>query len=437
MIRVLSLVVIALFASLPASAQIRIQEVVSPGGIKAWLVEEHAIPFIALQIGFRGGSALDLSEKLGATSLMMGLLEEGTGDMDAAAFLKASETLASDFSFEARRDSTVVSARVLTSNATEALALLKQAIISPAFNPAAVERVRGQVLSGLESEKSDPDTIANHTMNRIAFGDHPYSRPMDGTIKTVSALTADDIRAAHLAALSRDHLVVGVVGDVTAEELGPMLDNLLGDLPTTGAQLPEKIEFDAPGGTAVVEFDTPQSVAIWSQKGIDRDDPDFMAAFVMMHILGGGGFGSRLTEEVREKRGLTYGVYAYLAPLDHSNYVGGGVSSANDSIAEAIQVVRAEWAGMAADGVTAEELETAQKYLTGSYPLRFDSNAKIARALVGMQLDFLPIDYVNTRNDRVNALTLQHVSRMANTLLDPEALQFVVVGKPQGIEATE
>ncbi|MCP5075803.1 MAG: insulinase family protein [Rhodobacteraceae bacterium] len=437
MTRLFLIAAVILFSALPLHAQIKIQEVTSPGGIKAWLVEEHAIPFVALQIGFRGGSALDPAGKQGATNLMMGLLEEGTGDMDAAAFLRASEELAADFGFSARRDSLVVSARVLTSNAHDALALLKQAITEPAFNPAAFTRVQRQVLSGLKSDESDPDAIAWKTMNGIAFGDHPYGRAMDGTIESVTALTPDDMGVAHRAGLTRDHLVVGVVGDVTAAELGPMLDALLGDLPETGADLPPRIEFEAPGGTAVIEFDTPQSVAIWAHKGIDRHDPEFMSTYVMMHILGGGGFGSRLTDEVREKRGLTYGVYSYLAPLDHSNYAGGGVSSANDRIGEAIEVIRAEWARMATGDVTAEELQMAQQYLTGSYPLRFDSNAKIARTLVGMQLDFLPIDYVNTRNDKVNALTLEQVSEAARRLLDPEALQFVVVGKPEGVEATE
>ncbi|MCP5087858.1 MAG: insulinase family protein [Rhodobacteraceae bacterium] len=435
--RMLFIFIVLIIHALPLQAQIKIQEVTSPGGIKAWLVEEHSIPFIALHTGFRGGASLDPADKLGATNLMMALLEEGTGDMDAAAFLRAAEELAADFTFSARRDSLTVSARVLTSNAPEALGLLKRAITEPAFNPAAFERVRQQVLSNLNSEQSDPDAIARKTLNRIAYGTHPYGRPTDGTLETVSALTPEDLRAAHQAGLSRDHLVVGVVGDVTADELGPMLDALLGELPEAGAELPEKTEFGAPGGTEVVELDTPQSVAIWAQKGIDRHHPEFMATYVMMHILGGGGFGSRLTEEVREKRGLTYGVYSYLAALDHSSFAGGGVSSANDRIGEAIEVIRDEWAKMATGGITAEELETAQQYLTGSYPLRFDSNSKIARTLVGMQLDKLPIDYVNTRNDKVNALTLEQVSRAARKLLDPEGLQFVVVGKPVGVTATD
>ncbi len=437
MIRFIAICVTTIVLALPAAAQIKIQEVTSPGGIKAWLVEEHAIPFIALQIGMKGGASFDAPDKQGASSLMMALLEEGTGDMDAAAFLRATESLAAKFSYSAGRDSLMVSARVLTSNADQALDLLKQAITNPAFNQVAFDRVKAQVLSGLESEKSDPDTIAGKTMDALAYGDHPYARPVDGSVETVQSLTVADIVEAHKKGLTRAHMVIGVVGDVTAEQLGPMLDRLLGDLPASGPELPKDVEFGAPGGIKVVEFDTPQSVAVWAHKGIKRHDPQFLAAYVMNHILGGGGFGSRLTDEVREKRGLTYGIYSYVAALDHTNFVGGSVASANDKIAEAVQVVRDEWARAATGDFTLEELQDAQKYLTGSYPLRFGSNSKIARVLVGMQLDDLPIDYVNTRNDKVNALTLDDINNVARRLLKPDLMQFVVVGKPVGLPAEQ
>ena len=437
MIRSITVFVFLIISVLPAAAQIKIQEVISPAGIKAWLVEEPSIPFIALDLSFRGGTALDSAEKQGATNLMMGLLEEGTGDMDAAAFRKATETLAAGYSFKARQDATSVSARFLTENAAASLDLLKQAITYPAFNETAFERVKGQVLSGLNSKKSDPDAIAAKTMDELAFNGHPYGRSNDGTIETVTALTPQDMVDAHQNSMSLDHLVVGVVGDVTAEELGPMLDELLGELPTTGAKLPADVPFAATGGTTVVEFNTPQSVAIWAQPGIDRHHPDFIAAFVMNHILGGGGFGSRLTDEVREKRGLTYGIYSYVASMDHANLVGGSVASSNRSVGEAIEVVKQEWAAAASGDFTEKELSDAQKYITGSYPLRFDANAKIARMLVGLQLDFLPIDYVNTRNDKVMALTLDDINRTAKELLNPDNLRFVVVGKPEGVTSTD
>lgn len=438
MIRLFIVLWVAVVAALPASAQIKIEEVTSEGGIKAWLVSEPAIPFIAVQIAFKGGTALDADGKTGATNLMVGLLEEGTSDMDATAFRRATESLAANFGFSADRDSVRISAQVLKSNADEALALLRKAIMDPAFNDVAFTRVKAQVVSGLESDLQDPQTIAGQRLNELAFAGHPYALPSRGTLETVGALTREDIFDAHRAVLTKDHLVVSVVGDVTAEELGPMLDTLLGGLPDTGAKLPPQIEFGATGGTTVVDFPSPQSQAIWAQTTeVDLDHPDFMPLFVMNHILGGGGFGSRLTDEVREKRGLTYGIYTYIAWLGATEYMGGGVASANGTIAEAISVVQDEWKRMADGGVTAAELEKAKKYMTGSYALRFDGNSKIARVMTGMQLDGFVPEYINTRNDRLNSVTLEDIARVAKTHLQPDGLRFVVVGQPEGMASTD
>ena len=244
--------------------------------------------------------------------------------------------------------------------------------------------------------------------------------------------------AAHRASMSKEHLIVSVVGDVTAAELGPMLDALLGALPETGAQLPAQVAFGAAGGTTVVDFPSPQSVALWAQPtSVDLDHPDFMPMFVMNHILGGGGFGSRLTDEVREKRGLTYGVYTYIAWLGATEYIGGSVASANGTVGEAIDVVAAEWKRMADGGVTPEELDKAKKYMTGSYALRFDGNAKIARVMAGMQLDGFVPEYINTRNERLNAVTVEDIARVAKQHLHPDGLRFVVVGQPEGVVSTD
>lgn len=437
MIRFLAVFVFVLWNAFPALAGITIQQVTSEGGIKAWLVQEPSIPIIAMEVSFRGGTSLDAPAKLGATNLMAGLLEEGTGDMDAAAFLRRTEELAARFTFDAGRDSVTVTAQVLRENSGRALNLFKQAITKPAFNDVAFARVQSQVISILQSNSTDPNEIAYSKMDEIGFGNHPYGRPGEGTIETVSALKPADIRLAHAAAMARDRMFVSVVGDISAQELGPMLDEVLGDLPETGSPLPEKTTFSATGGTTVVDFDTPQSVAIWAQPGIERDDPDFFAAYVMNHILGGGSFSSRLTEEVREKRGLTYGVYSYLAPYDLAPIFGGTVASANDRIGQAIDVIRAEWKKMAEQGVTAAELEAAKKFLTGDYPLRFDGNSRIASILTGMQITDLPVDYIATRNQQVEAVTLEDVKRVAGYLLQPENLRFVVVGKPAGVEATD
>lgn len=435
MIRVLFAACLALVAALPASA-VEIREVTSPGGIKAWLVEEHSIPFTALELRFKGGTSLDQPGKRGATVLMMGLLEEGAGDLDSQGFAEARDALAAQFSFDARDDAVSISARMLSENRGEAVALLKSALIEPRFDDDAVARVKAQVVSIIQSDEKDPNTIAARSFDGLAFGDHPYGTSRNGTIDSMTALTRDDLLAARAGVLARDRVYVSAVGDITEAELGALLDDLLGGLPETGAPMPPRAELGLTGGVTVIDFASPQSVVTFGHAGIKRDDPDFFTAYVLNQILGAGGFGSRLMDEVREKRGLTYGIYTYLAPMDLAETWQGGFSSANEKVAEAIEVVRAEWARMVADGVTEAELEAAKTYLTGSYPLRFDGNGPIADILVGMQIEELPTSYVNDRNAYIEAVTLDDIRRVAARLLKPEDLRFVVVGRPVGLEAS-
>ena len=427
---------LTLLAAFPARAEVNIQQVTSPGGLTAWLVEEHSIPFVALDVRFRGGASLDAPGKRGAINLMTGLLEEGAGDMDARTFAREAEGLASSFRFNVGDDSLSVSTRFLVENQDASVALLKQALQNPRFDPEAIERVRGQVLSGIRSSAKDPNDIARKTMDGLLYGDHPYATSLSGTEESVAALTRDDLIAAHAAVLAQDRIYIGAVGDITPEALGLLLDELLGDLPETGAPMPPRATVTVPSGITVVDFPTPQSVALFAQKGISQKDDDFFAATVLNQVLGGGSFESRLMDEVREKRGLTYGVYSYLAPMDLAETYQGSVSSANDRIGEAISVIQDEWSKMAGQGVTEQELDDAKTYITGSYPLRFDGNQTIAGILVGMQMLDLPIDYIPTRNEKVEAVTLDDVKRVAGELLDPEGLAFVVVGQPEGVETT-
>lgn len=418
-----------------ANAEIDIREVTSPGGIEAWLVEEHAIPFVALEIRIRGGASLDEPGKRGAINLMTALLEEGAGDMTAREFQIARESLAASYSFSVYDDSFSVSTRFLTENRDEALALLRKALIEPRFDEDAIERVRAQVLSGLASDAVNPNRIAGQAFDAAAFGDHPYGSSRSGTVETVGLLTRDDLLAAHRNVLTRDRIHVGAVGDITADELGEVIDMLLGDLPAEGPPLPERATLALGGGVTVIPFDTPQSVAQFGHSGLKRDDDDFFAAFILNHILGGGGFQSRLMQEVREKRGLTYGIGTYLVPKDHAELWLGSVASGNATIAQAIEVIRDEWQRLASEGVTADELATAKTYLTGEYPLRFDGNGRIADIMVAMQVQDLPPEYVINRNDYIEAVTLDEINRVAAELLDPEGLHFVVVGQPEGLDS--
>ncbi|MCU0911844.1 MAG: insulinase family protein, partial [Rhodobacteraceae bacterium] len=332
MIRAVLAAAVAVVLALPARAAVEIVEVTSPGGITAWLVEEHSIPFVALDIRFKGGTSLDAPGKRGAINLMTALLEEGAADRDAQAFAAETEALAAQFRFRSFDDTILVSASVLTENRDEALELLRTALVEPRFDADAVERVRAQVLANIRSDATDPEAIAGQRFDAMVFGDHPYATSGDGTLDSVAALTRDDLVAAKDRVMARDRLFVAAVGDITAEELGPLLDRLLGGLPETGAAMPDRAPVTLAGGVEVVEFDTPQSVVIFGHEGIDRLDDDFFPAFVLDQILGGSGFGSRLMSEVREKRGLTYGIGTYLANFDHANLYLGQFSSANDRV---------------------------------------------------------------------------------------------------------
>ena len=427
------LLTFALIVCGSALRAVEIEEITTPAGIDAWVVEERSIPFIAMEVRMEGGGNLDRPGKRGAVNLMMALLEEGSADMDAHSFQEAREALAASYSFDAYDDTVTVSTRFLTENADDAIALLRQALVAPRFDEDAVERVRGQVLAGIESDAKNPNRIAGDTFYALAFPDHPYGSDMNGTAESVAGLTREDMVQAHRDAVTRAALHVSVVGDADAEEAARMIDALLADLPAEAPDGPPDVEFGLAGGVTVIDFPTPQSVALFGHTGMERDHPDFFAAYVLNHILGGGSFESRLMNEVREKRGLTYGVSTFLVPRQRAEMVLGQVASSNDRIAEAIEVIRAEWARIASEGVTEEELEAAKTYITGEYPLRFDGNGPIAEIMVGMQQVGLATDYVFNRNSFIEAVTLDDVNRVAAELLDAEALHFVVVGQPEGL----
>lgn len=433
MIRFATALFLGAAVALPARAEVDIQTVTSAGGIDAWLVEEHSLPFIALEIAFVGGTSLDVDGKRGAVNLMTGLLEEGSGDLDSRGFARAKEALATSFGFSSSSEQLSISARFLTENFDASVDLLRDAIQNPLFDEADIERVRAQVISGLAFDAKDPNDIAGKTFASMAYGDHPYGTVDSGTPESVAALTRDDLVEAHSNVLVRDRVLVGAVGDITSEQLGSLLDLLLGDLPQSGPMLPPKVEPQIEGGITVVDFDTPQSVALFGQRGISISDDDYFAAVLLNQILGGGSFESRLMQEVREKRGLTYGVYSYLQSRDLADAFMGSVSSSNDRIAEAVEVITDQWRLAAENGVTEEELGSAKTFLTGSYPLRFDGNSTIAGILVGMQLIGLDSEYIKTRNEKVERVTLDDVKRVAGELMDPDGLHFVIVGKPEGL----
>ncbi len=427
----------ALF-SRPAMA-VDIQRVVSPGGIEAWLVEQHTIPLIAMNFAFRGGTRLDPKGKEGLGNLLSGLLDEGAGELDAAAFQERLEAHAIQLGFSINRDSFRGSLETLSEHRAEAFSLLRLALTEPRLDPQPIERIRAQILAGLALEAENPNQIASKAFFATAFPDHPYGRPLHGRPDTVAELTVADLRGLQAAQFTTDKLLIGVVGDITANELATQLDAIFGDLPAHAETAPATSaapDFTT-GQTALIARDIPQTVMMFGLPGLLRKDPDFIPAYVMNYILGGGGFNSRLTEEIRAKRGLAYSVYSYLVPFEEAGLYLGGVATQNARAGETLDLIRVELERMRDEGVSTDELDNAKTYLIGSYPLRFDSNAKIAAQLLGIQLQELGIDYFDKRNDLIAAVTLADIRRVAERLLEPASLSLVAVGEPDGIPAPE
>ena len=430
-------VALALFIGInaqPAKAM-KIQTVKSPGGIEAWLVEEHSVPLISMRFGFRGGSSQDALGKEGIANFMSAMLDEGAGDLDSTAFQERMQDIAMRMTFTDARDAFYGNFQTLSANRDEAAKLLRLAITKPRFDADAVDRIKKQLLARLTFSDRDPSKVAAKAWFAAAFPSHPYGRPATGTNASVASIDAADLEAFRKRTFARGNLKVAVVGDIDAVSLGKLLDEVFGDLPADAGLIDvPQVEPIAGGVEKVIEMAVPQSVAVFGLPSIRRKHPDFIPAFVLNHILGGGGFASILMDEVREKRGLAYSVYSYLQPEDHAAVMIGSVATKNESIAQSLDVIRSVLKRVAEKGPTAEELESAKRYLVGSYALRFDTGAKIANQLLGVQMEGLGLDYFANRNSMVEAVTLDDVKRVAAELLQPKNLIVTVVGKPANMQ---
>ena len=432
----LALLAVAAFA-VPAHA-VTIKEVKSDQGITAWLVEDHTVPVVALSAAFRGGTTLDPADKRGVANFTVDLLDEGAGDLDSTTYQSKVEDLAAQISFNAGQDMITARLRSLTANLTPSFDLLRLSLTQPRFDPEPVARVRASLLDGIAREGRQPATLASRLWWSTAFPGHPYGLSPRGTVDTVNAITTDDLRRLVHDRLAKDNLILGVVGDITPEQLKPLLDSTFGSLPDHAA--PDTVPDVAAQTTSdvkVVNMPIPQSVVVFGQPGIKRDDPDWYAALIDLNILSSGGLTSRVALEVREQRGLAYSVSASLDPLQHAGVILGQVGSQNAHVAESIDVIRNTWKRMHDDGPTAKELADAKTYITGSFPLSLDSTARIASILVSIEYDHLGIDYLDKRDALINKVTLADAKRVAARLLSPDNLLFSVVGQPQNLEGAQ
>jgi zinc protease len=433
----LSTVMLAALSLLfPNEAQaMKVQEVKSPGGISAWLVESHTVPLIAMRFAFDGGgSSQDPEGREGVANFLASMLDEGAGDLLAKPFQERMEELAMRMSFDDGRDAFYGSFETLTENRDEAAKLLALAVTRPRFDTEAVERMRKQHLAGLAYAARDPQRVASEQWMATVFAGHPYGRPANGTPKTVADTGSADLAAYHKRVFAKDNLRVVVVGDIDPAALGKLLDDVFGALPAKASlSAVANTEVKAREKLKIVDMNVPQSVARFGLPAMARSDKDFMAAFVLNSMLGGSAFTSRLYKEVREKRGLAYGVDTSIVPMRHASMFFGGVATKNEEVGQSLEVIRAEIKRIASDGPTEKELTDIKAYLTGSFALRFDTSANIANQLLWMMIEGLGHGYVETRNAQIEAVTIDDVRRAAKRLFDGKDLLVTVVGRPRGL----
>lgn len=422
---------ITLLAFTRLAHAVEVEKVVSPKGIEAWLVEDHTVPIIALNFSFDGGTTQDPAGKEGLTRLLAASLDEGAGDLSSEDFQGKLEELAVSISFSAGRDRFYGSLRTLKPMLPQATELLSLAVNEPRFDDNPVERMKVQLTTQIRRNESSPNAIAGRQLADFMFSDHPYARPTMGTVETMAALSPDDLRAQHEKILSRRDLKIGVVGAIDADTLAQVLDTVFASLPAD-SDLAEVAELmPRTGSNLHRELEVPQTTILVALPGLKRDDPDYQAAYVMNHILGGGTFTSWMYQEVREKRGLSYGASTSLSPYRHTGLLIGSAATKSDRAGETVDVMLDQLQRMATTGPTAEELDAAKRFITGSYALRFDTSGKIARQLVALQNADLGIDYFDRRNSEIEAVTLEDVQRVAKRLLAEQTPTIVTVGMKQ------
>ena len=432
--RVLFASALIVLAAGPAGAT-SIERVISPGGIEAWLVRQPSVPLVAMDFAMTGGANEDPADKGGLAHLVASTIDEGAGDLDAKAYHQRLEDHAIELSFTANRDHFRGSLRTLTANRDLAFDTVRLSLTAPRFDDDAVERIRTQILADLRRATTSPGEIASQVWWHTAFAGHPYGRR--GTLESVPRITVADLKAYVKRVFARATLNIAIVGDIDAAAAGLLIDKAFGALPeqpelgATPAASPQGL-----GRRIVVDLDVPQSVIMFGGPGVARNDPDFVAAYLVNHILGGGAMSSRLYTEVREKRGLAYGVSTGLVPLAHAQLITGSTATRADRTADTLEIVDREMKNLADNGPTEQELEKTKSFLKGSYGLYFDTSTKIAAQLVQMQVDNLGIDYIDRRNGMIDAVTRADAQRVAKRLLESKML-VTVVGRPQGVTSKD
>jgi len=412
----------------------KVKAIASPGGVAAWHVESDVVPLIAVAFTFEGGSSQDPAERAGVAQMLARLLDEGAGPYNSDAFQERLAGRAIELSFNAGNDAVGGSLKTLVKHADEAFELLRLALAEPRFDPDAIERVRGQIIAGLRYQQNDPGVMATRRFFLEGFAGHPYGHPTSGTVESVEAISRDDLLALHRSIVTRGRVKIAVVGAVHEDRLARLLERVFGALPEPQPLNPvEPTTLQRRGQRVLVDLDVPQSVIRFGTGGVPIRDPDFIPAYVLNHILGGGAFTSRLFQEVREKRGLAYSVGTSLVSYRAAALTWGFTATRNERVPECLDVIAGVMARLRNEGTSEEELQKAKDYLTGSYALGFDTSTKIAHTLAQLNFEGLGIDYIGRRNRLVAAVTQADIRRVAERILGTGEMLVVIAGRPTGL----
>lgn len=411
-----------------------IQQFTTPGGVSVWLVEEPSIPILSLRMAWQAGETNDPEGQEGLTNAMVYHMNEGAGDLDAQAFFKGMEDLNMSFSCGSSDESVYCNASMLTNNAAESFDMIALAYAEPRFDDGPFERFKREQEVGLQTRETNPQYLASRARKQAMYPDHPYAR--ETSSESLAALTQDAMYAQKDRLMVQDGMLVTAVGAMSPEELAPLIDKAVAGLPTSSetTETDEVVLAAAPADPIVIDLPQPQSLVTFAAPAMRREDPDFYTAVVLNYTFGGGGFESRLMKDLRVARGLTYGIYTQVSSEEKIQLWSGGGQTKNESAGEFIAGIKENMELLVAEGMTEEELSAAKAYLTGSYPLGFDSNAKIAANMMSIRLDGLPVDFFDKRNAMVEAVTLEDVNRIAAEYLSPDKFTFIVVGQPEGLD---
>lgn len=410
----------------PAKSDWLIQSVTSEKGVRAWLIEDSSLPMITVSFMFTdAGSRRDDTAGLGA--LTMALLDEGAGSLDGVTFKKKMEELASNWSMGNGRDTIGGEVTMLTDNQDETVALVRLALTEPRFDADAVSRVKEQFFASFKRQKERVRDIASKAFYHNAFDPHPYGAPTDGNEESIAAITPAMMNA-RMAWLAKDNLIIGMSGDIDKKQAAKLLDDLFGDLPQSP---PSKENSKPPPMTTeriFVSHPSPQSQIVFGVNGLARRHEDYFVLQVINHVLGGGGFSSRLMHTMREERGLVYHVGTWLTELRAAPLVMGSLATSTATAQDAINLLHDQWRHMAENGISQAELNDAKNYLLAALPLRLTSRGRLADFLVTLQYHELGMDYLVKRRELIESVTLEDCARVARTIFSQSPL-LVTVGE--------